>query len=166
MNWDLITNIILASSLAVLAIFAILGLYQWITRKSLKKVDKNLLAFLVPLVLIVIVYIVFDKLWVLNTRPDGSGEPSFPSTHTMLTATIFAITAINLKTYIKNKPLRIFLCVIMATLTILIAIGRVLANKHWTSDVIAGLIFAALFTAIYYLILRRINHAKHLHENR
>lgn len=165
MNWDKATDIILAAALAVLAVFAILGLYQWITRKSLKKVDKNLLAFLIPLALIVVVYIVFDKLWVLNTRPDGSGEPSFPSTHTMLTATIFALTAINLKKYVKDKPIRIILYAIMLILTVLVAVGRVLANKHWTSDVIAGLVFAGLFTVVYYLILRRISHAKHLHEN-
>ena len=165
MNWDKITNIILIAALAMLAVFAALGLYQWITRKSIKKVDQNLLAMFIPLILMAIVYIVFDKFLILNTRPDGSGEPSFPSTHTMVTATIFALAAFNLKNYIKSKPLRIILYVLMSALTILVSAGRVLANKHWTSDVIAGLIFAAIFTIIYYLIIRRTKNAQHLHEN-
>lgn len=165
MNWDKVTNIILIAALAVLAVFAALGLYQWITRKSLKKVDQNLLAMFVPLILMVIVYIVFDKFLILNTRPDGSGEPSFPSTHTMVTATIFALAAFSLKNYIKSKPLRIILYALMSALTILVSAGRILANKHWASDVIAGLIFAAIFTIIYYLIIRRTKNAKHLHEN-
>lgn len=159
MKWDLITNIILATALAVLAVFAIIGLCQWIKRKSLKKVDKPLLAMVIPFLLIVITYIVFDKLFVLNTRPDGSGEPSFPSTHTMVTTTIFACVAFLLPKYIKNKSLCIVLDIIMLALTILVAVGRVLANKHWTSDVIAGLIFAAIFTIIYYLIIRRRKNA-------
>jgi undecaprenyl-diphosphatase len=165
MNWNTITNIILGAALAVLAVFAILGAYQWATRKSLKKVDKNLLAMLVPLILIVVTYIIFDKIFVLNTRPDGSGEPSFPSTHTMVVATIFLLAIINLKNYVKNKTLRVALCVIMLALIAAVAVGRVLANKHWTSDVIGGLIFATAFSVIYYLIIRRTQNAKHLHKN-
>ena len=165
MNWDKITNIILIAALAVLAVFAMLGLYQWITRKSIKKVDKNLLAMFIPLILMVIVFVIFEKVLILNTRPDGSGEPSFPSTHTMVSATIFALAALNLKNYIKSKPLRITLYIIMAILTILVPVGRVLANKHWISDVVAGLVFAVIFAAIYYLIIRRAKNAKHLHEN-
>lgn len=154
MKWDLITNIILAAAIAVLVVFAMIGLCQWIKRKSLKKVDKPLLAMFVPLILMALTYVVFDKFLILNTRPDGSGEPSFPSTHTMVTATIFACVALALPKYIKNKPLRIILCLIMFALTALVAVGRVLANKHWASDVVAGLIFATIFTIIYYLIIR------------
>ncbi len=154
MKWDPITNIILAAAIAVLVVFAMIGLYQWIKRKSLKKVDKPLLAMFVPLILMALTYVVFDKFLILNTRPDGSGEPSFPSTHTMVTATIFACVALALPKYIKNKPLRIILYLIMLVLTVLVSVGRVLANKHWISDVVAGLIFSAIFTIIYYLIIR------------
>lgn len=165
MNWDKATDIILYAAIAVLVVFAGIGLYQWITRKSLKKVDQNLLAMLVPLALMAVVYVVFDKFLPLNYRPDGSGEPSFPSTHAMVVATIFAIVAINLKKYIKSKSLRVVLYILMLALTATVSAGRVLANKHWTSDVIAGLIFAAIFTIIYYLIIRRTKNAQHLHEN-
>ena len=164
MNWDLATDIILYASFAVLVVFACLGLVQLIQRKSLRKVDKSLLAMLVPLVLMVITYIVFDKFLVWNTRPDGSGEPSFPSTHVMVVATIFSIVALALPRYLK-KPTYLTLDLVMLILAIVTAIGRVLADKHWPSDVIGGLIFAAIFTAIYYLIIRRTNHAQHLHAN-
>jgi hypothetical protein len=73
-----------------LAVFACLGLYQWITRKSLKKVDQELLWFPLPLAIMAVVFIIFDKIIVLATRPNGSGEPSFPSTHVMVVATIFS----------------------------------------------------------------------------
>lgn len=154
MQWDKITNIILLTSFAVLAVFAALGLCQWITRKSLKKVDKNLLLAPIPLALMAITYFVFDKIWILNTRPDGSGEPSFPSTHVMVVATIFTLTALNLKKYIRQKPLRIVIYLLMLTLTVLTCVGRVLADKHWPSDVIAALIFSIIFTTIYYLTTR------------
>ena len=153
MDWNKVTNIILIASFVVLAIFAILGLYQWITRKSLKKVDKPLLWFPLPLVLMAITYIVFDKFLICNTRPDGSGEASFPSKHVMIVATIFLLVALILPRYIKSKTAYILLDFFMLTFIILVSVGRVLANKHWPSDVLGALGFAVIFAAIYYLII-------------
>ena len=154
MDWDKITNVILLAAFAVLAVFAILGLAQLIQRKSLKKVDRPLLKMLIPLVLTAIIYVVFDKFWVLNVRPDGSGEPSFPSSHVLAVATIFALVAIALPTYVKSKTARAVLYLLMLALTVLVSVGRVLANKHWPSDVAGALGFAAINALIYYLIIK------------
>ena len=159
MQWSKITDIILIASIAVLGVFAILALCQWIQRKSLKKVDKSLLAMLIPLILMAATYFIFDKFLILNTRPNGSGEPSFPSTHTMVVATIFLCVAIVLPRYIKSKAAVITLDALMLILTILVCIGRVAANMHWVSDVAGGLIFATIFAVIYYLIIRRHKNA-------
>ena len=155
MQWELITNIILLTSFAIFTVFGILGLCQWHKSKSLKKVDKELLLAIIPFSLMLVTYVIFDKFFILNTRPNGSGEPSFPSTHTMVVATIFFITAIILPKYIKSKTACAILDSMMLILLILVCVGRVLANMHWVSDVIGGLIFAVIFTTIYYLIIRR-----------
>lgn len=158
MQWEKITDIILIASFAVLGVFALLGLYQWITRKSLKKVDKKLLAFIPTTIIMALIYFIFDKIWIVSTRPDGSGEPSFPSTHTMVVATIFFCTMLALPKYVKNKPLRIFLGIIMAALISLVATGRVLSNKHWPMDVVCGLVFALVLSGLYSLFAK--NHKK------
>lgn len=159
MQWNKISDIILVASIAILAVFAIFGLYQWISRKSLKKVDKPLLWLMLPLALMAITYVVFDKFLIWNTRPNGSGEPSFPSTHTMVVATIFFCVAILLPRYVKSRAIRIIIVLLMLTLLTLVCVGRVAANMHWVSDVIGGLIFAAIFAIIYYLIIRRYKNA-------
>lgn len=151
MNWDKATDIILIASLASLAVFAVLGLCQWIKRKSLKEVDRELLWMPLPLALMAVAYVVFDKFLVLNTRPDGSGEASFPSTHVMVVTTIFLLIAMALSKYIKSRPIRIILYLFMLGFVVLVAVGRVLANKHWASDVLGGLGFAVVFALIYYL---------------
>lgn len=156
MNWDLITNIILITSFTILAFFVSLALLQWIKRKSFTKIDPELRWTTVPLLLMAIVYFIFDHFIILATRPNGSGEPSFPSSHVMFVATIFAMAAIILPKYIKNKAALVFLDCLMLTLTILVAFGRVLANMHWATDVIGALAFSAIFAVIYYLIIRRI----------
>lgn len=159
MQWEKITDIILLTSIVVLAVFAILGLYQWISRKSLKKVDKPLLWMLLPLGLMAVTYFVFDHFLIWNTRPNGSGEPSFPSSHTMVVATIFLLVAIVLPYYVKSRTMRIIIDLLMLILLALVCVGRVAANMHWISDVVGGLIFAALFAIIYYLITRRYHNA-------
>ena len=155
MNWDTITNIILIAAIAVLGVFGLLGIYQWTTRKRFTKIDRNLRFAIIPTALMVITYFIFDHFLIWNTRPNGAGEPSFPSSHTMLVATVFALAAINLPKYIKSKPLLIILDCLMLILVALTAVGRVLANQHWVSDVVGAFIFSAIFIAIYYITLRK-----------
>ena len=155
MHWDFITDIVLVAAIAVLGVFAFLGLYQWIIRGSLKKVDRNLLAFAPVLAVMLAVYLFFDHVLIITTRPDGSGKPSFPSSHVMAVATIFAFVALNLPRYVKNQKLRITLYALMAILTLIVAAGRIIAGKHWPIDVLFGLIFAGLFTALYRFIIKR-----------
>ena len=159
MQWSKITDIILISSFAILAVFAILGLCQWIKRRSLAKVDKPLLWMVLPLSLMAATYFIFDKILIWNTRPNGSGEPSFPSTHTMVVATIFFCVAIILPRYIKSRAIRLVVNSLMLLLLIMVCIGRVAANMHWVSDVIGGMVFAIIFAGIYYLIIRRYKNA-------
>ena len=149
MNWAKATDVILISSFAVLAVFVVLAIVQWVQRKSIKKVDRSLRWMPLPLVIMTAVY------FILNTRPDGSGEPSFPSTHVMVVSTIFLITAFALPKYIKSKPALITIYILMLILVALVCAGRVLANKHWLSDVIGGFSFAVIFALIYYAVATR-----------
>ena len=152
MQWETVTDVILIAAIAVLGVFGLLGLIEWISRKSLKKVDKELIGMIVPMLLMAATYFIFDKFLILNTRPNGSGEPSFPSSHTMVVATIFFCVMLALPKYITNKPLRIFLDIVMLALITLTTTGRVLSNMHWLSDVLGGLGFAIIFALIYYFI--------------
>ena len=166
MQWDLITNIILVAAIAVLGFFACLAIYQWISGKSFNKIDPELRWATIPIILMAIVYFVFDHFLILNTRPDGSGEPSFPSSHVMLVATTFFLTAIVLPKYVKSKSACAVIDILMLILLVLVSVGRVLANKHWASDVFGALVFSLIFATIYYIIIRRITqNAKHLHPN-
>lgn len=155
MNWNTATDIILIASLAVLAVFAVMGFCQLVKRKSFFKVDKPLIGMFVPLLLILLTYYFFNEVVVINYSPIDPTKPSFPSSHVMATTTIFACVAIILPRYLQSKAACIVLDIIMLTLTVLMSIGRVLANEHWLMDVIAALIFSMVYTGIYYFIIRR-----------
>ena len=164
--WEIITNIILIISVLTLAAFLCLGLYQWVKRKDFAKIDPEIVWMTVPVVLMAIAYVVFDKFIILATRPNGSGEPSFPSTHVMVVATIFFVATIILPHYIKNKTTRIVLEVLMVIAISLTCTGRILSNMHSLGDVIGGLVFAFIFSEVYYQIIKRSKkNAKRLHKN-
>jgi len=154
MQWELITNIILIIAILTLGVFAVLGLYQWIKRKSIVKVDRELVWMLLPLMLMAITYFIFNKLLILSTRPNGSSEASFPSSHVMVVTTIFFLTTLILPKYIKSKTTRIILEVLMFIGISLTCVGRVLADLHWPADVIGGVAFAFVFSEIYFQIIK------------
>lgn len=166
MQWELITNIILISSFITLAVFAILGIYQWATRKSIKKVDREILWMPLPIILMAIVYFIFE-FFPVATRPNGSGESSFPSTHVMVVTTIFFMVTIIIPKYVKSTVAQIVLELIMVVLISLTCTGRILSDMHSLGDVIGAIFFAFVFSEIYYLAYKKgkKKHAKHLHKN-
>lgn len=163
MQWELITNIILVLSIITLAVFVGLGIYQLITRRSIKKIDPELLWLPLPLILLAITYLLFE-IFPVNVRPNGSGESSFPSTHVMIVTTIFFIVMAILPHYVKNKTVRIILNIIMVLLIGLTSVGRVNANMHWVIDVIGGIAFAFAFSEIYYFAYKKFKKSKRKHH--
>ncbi len=153
-TWDQVSDFILCGAFAVLGIFAILGLAQLIKNKSFKKADRPLLAMFLPLILMAATYFIFDRFIIINTRPNGSGEPSFPSSHVMIVATIFLTAAIALPYYVKNRCLCILADLLMLALICLVSVGRVFSNMHWPTDVYAALGFSLIFAIAYYFTVK------------
>ena len=87
------------------ALFAGIGFYQLFKRKSLAKVDKNIIAMGVVYVLFVIFYVLFDKA-VVNYRPvleDGALESSFPSTHALMAVLFMGCALIECNEAVTRK---------------------------------------------------------------
>ena len=85
-----ITEIIGLIPLLIAFIYVIIGIKQLITRKSLLKVDKEIYLLGLFYILVLGVYIFFEKV-VINYRPvliDNILEPSYPSSHTLMSICI------------------------------------------------------------------------------
>ena len=95
--------------IAVAFAFAMLGLAQWIKRKSFFKVDKSILALGVFYIAVMSVYLLFEFV-VINYRPiliSGYLEASYPSSTTMLVMTVMPTAIIQLNMRLKGKALRL-----------------------------------------------------------
>ena len=133
------------------AVFAVFGFLQLIKRKSLLKVDREILMAGIVYVLVIILYILFEKL-AINYRPvvlDEGLEASYPSTHTMLILTILG-TAIPLAgKYIKNPKLAFavkLICILIMWLTV---IFRLISGVHWFTDIIGGVLISLCLIRLY-----------------
>ena len=151
--WYKLTQAFGILAIAVAAVFACTGLVQLIKRKSLLKVDYELLILGAVYILLILFYVLFEKV-PLNYRPvildPAEGlEPSYPSTHTMLILTILG-TAIQLcGKYIKNTKLVLCIKIVSLVVMALTIIGRLICGVHWFSDIVGGVLISLAFISFY-----------------
>lgn len=134
------------------AYYGIQGIIQIIKYKSLKKVDKRLIYLGIFYVVMLIVYILADKI-VINYRPvleDGVLESSYPSSHTLLACCICASSLLIAKYYMKNQKLLKIFNYGTIILMIISVVGRLLSGVHWLTDILGGIIISAFLVYLYY----------------
>ena len=133
---------------------------QLIRRKSLFKVDKNIIALGVLFAVVIILYVMFNKITV-NYRPvilpdEGVLEASYPSSHTVLTCVVMGGAMLQLPYYIKNQGLRLALNTILALIILLTVGGRLVSGAHWLTDILGGILLSGCLLFVFSGVLDKI----------
>ena len=131
--------------------FAMLGLAQWIKRKSLLKVDRSLLV-LGGFYMVVLAAYIFFEIVVINYRPvllGGYLEASYPSSTTMLVMCVMPAAMMQMHARIKNHVFRRCVMISIAVFIGFMVIGRLVSGVHWLSDIIGGVLISAGLVIIY-----------------
>ncbi len=140
---DLGSDILLYLSIFSFVVLVGLGVYQLVTRKSFKKVDKDIYFIGGLAVLMVILWLFFDKVAIINYRPINMGdklESSYPSTHVLVT-TFLTLSTFNLYGKYVNKNLVKVVEIVAAMFIIMfVCVGRIASGMHYFTDVIGGLL--------------------------
>lgn len=158
MIWYKITEYTGYVSLLVAAGFGIIGLVQLVKRRSLFKVDKDILLLGGFYVLVMGTYALFEKV-VINYRPiimDEGLEPSFPSTHSLLVVAIMGTAVYQIGNRVKQTGIRNLLRILAYVIIVVTVIGRLVSGVHWFTDIIAGVLLADAYIMLYYAIARTI----------
>ena len=155
-----ITQVLGVLAIALAGFFALWGVYQLSIRKSIKKVDPQILLLGVFYVIVIAFYLLFE-IAVINYRPvieEGATAPeaSYPSSHTVLSVCVFVTAAIVLFGYLKNRALAGAVCAALNVLAIFAVIGRALSGVHWLTDIIGGALLSAALVALYYTALKYV----------
>lgn len=139
--------------------FAVVGLCQLIKRKSIRKVDSQILILGLFYILVIAFYLFFEQV-VINYRPVILGESleaSYPSSHTMIVVCIMATSVMQFRTLCPNKKKLCLGMDIAAVLLVAITvIGRLISGVHWFTDIVGGLLLSAALVALYYAVIEYI----------
>ena len=158
--WYEITDWLGIAAIGTALLFAVAGLAQWVKRKSIWKVDREILALGGLYLVLIGLYVLFE-LAVVNYRPiimPGSIHPeaSFPSSHTMLVCVIMGSAIPLLGEYVKSDVLCKALRIICAAIIAITVIGRLFSGVHWLTDILGGILISVMLLNVYAESLERI----------
>lgn len=144
-------------SLALVGIYGLIGLAQLIKRKSLFKVDREIISLGVFFVIVLALYVAFE-MFIVNYRPvildpEVGLEASYPSSHTVLAVCVCgSVIMVNKKIFEKVKGIKVVnaLCAVILIATV---IGRLFSGVHWFSDIIGAIIISSALLMTYYSVI-------------
>ena len=138
----------------IVGIYGLIGIIQLFKRKSLFKVDREIICLGILYVMMIGTYLIFEKV-VINYRPiliDGELEASFPSSHTMLALCTCISSLFVYKKYVPEKfnYIALFSTVLLLTIVFL---GRTISGVHWISDIIGGVLISITLLSYFKTLL-------------
>ena len=139
--------------IAVCGCFGIFGLVQLIRRRSLMKVDRDILLLGIYYIIVIVAYLAFEMI-TINYRPvlvDGLSKPesSYPSSTTLLVLSVMPTLIFQVKRRMADTPARKAIIAATVLFTAFMLIGRLVAGVHWLTDIIGSVILSAGLYLIY-----------------
>ena len=131
--------------------FGVLGLLQLIKRRSLLKVDPDILLLGIYYVLVIACYLIFEMIPV-NYRPvliEGRLEASYPSSTTLLVLSVMPTLWFQVNRRVSNAMIRKAVAVFVVTFSVFMVIGRLVSGVHWATDIIGSVLLSAGLYMLY-----------------
>ena len=130
--------------IAVCMGFGCLGLYQLIKRKSLFKVDADILLLGGYYILVIFGYLFFEMA-PINYRPiliDGFLEASYPSSTTLLVLSVMPTLVFQVNRRCDNRKMKQITMIIVVLFSAFMVIGRLISGVHWATDIIGSILLS------------------------
>lgn len=158
MFFYILTDILGYIAIIMVVVYGIVGCIQLVNRKSLLKVDKEILLLGGFYACVLIIYVFFEKV-IINYRPtliDGVLEASYPSSHTMLSLCICGSTLLINNVLFKRIKFYIYENKVAKVLMISILFGRIISGVHWFTDILGGVIISITLLYIFKSLLEEL----------
>ena len=137
--------------ISVCLIFAGAGLVQLVRRKSLFRVDLDILLLGVYYVLVIFCYLMFEMV-PINYRPiliDGFLEASYPSSTTLLVLSVMPTLYFQAQRRLTSNALRQTICIFSVLFSAFMVIGRLISGVHWLTDIVGAVLLSSGIFLIY-----------------
>ncbi|MBR4092607.1 MAG: phosphatase PAP2 family protein [Oscillospiraceae bacterium] len=147
-------------------IFGVVGFIQLIKRKSLLKVDLDIIFLGIYYIVVILAYLFFEMI-PINYRPiliEGTMEVSYPSSTTLLVLSVMPTVSFQNHRRIKNITIRNVIYIFIVLFSLFMAIGRTVSGVHWLTDIIGSILFSIGLYLIYKSIVMRFDKKRELAE--
>ena len=131
--------------------FGVLGLVQLIKRRSLLRVDPDILLLGAYYVLVIACYLIFEMI-PINYRPvliEGRLEVSYPSSTTLLVLSVMPTLMFQENRRVSNAMIRKAVAVSVIAFSAFMVIGRLISGVHWATDIIGSVLLSAGLYMLY-----------------
>ena len=137
--------------ICICGFFGIVGLRQLIKRKSMFKVDADIILLGIYYVVVIFAYLVFEMI-PINYRPiliDGFMEASYPSSTTLLVLSVMPSFKFQITRRSRKAVLRNAVDVFATAFSTFMIIGRLLSGVHWCTDIIGSVLLSKGLFKLY-----------------
>jgi undecaprenyl-diphosphatase len=151
MNLYIITDWLGLVPVAACILFGIVGLTQGIKRKSLWKVDYDIIILGIYYIVVITEYLLFEMI-PINYRPvliNGFMEVSYPSSTTLLVLSVMPTCIFQANRRIKNTSARKMLSILISAFSTFMVAGRLISGVHWLTDIIGAILLSVGSFYIY-----------------
>lgn len=141
----------------VCLIFGSLGLSQLIKRRSLFKVDVDIIILGIYYVIVIFSYFIFEII-PINYRPvliEGFMEASYPSSTTLLVLSVMPTLIEQINRRIRNLYIKRILFMLSVLFSAFMVIGRLISGVHWFTDIIGSILLSLGLFCIYKALILR-----------
>lgn len=131
--------------------FGVFGLAQLIKRKSLFKVDKDIIFLGVYYVIVIFGYLIFEMI-PINYRPiliNGFMEASYPSSTTLLVLGVMPTLFFQINRRIKSKKIKTLIDILIIGFSLFMVIGRLISGVHWLTDIVGSVFLSMGLFSMY-----------------
>ena len=131
--------------------FGGMGVGQWIKRKSLFKVDYDIIFLGIYYMLVMFGFLFFEMI-PINFRPiliEGILEASYPSSTTLLVLCVMTALIEQVNRRVKNRIVKRMVQVLIICFSAFMVLGRMISGVHWLTDIVGSVIFSAGLFCIY-----------------
>ena len=135
----------------VCMIFGGIGFVQLVKRKSLFKVDCDIILLGIYYVIVIFCYLIFEMI-PINYRPimiEGFMEASYPSSTTLLVLSVMPTLVFHTNQRLDNMTVKKSVYISTSIFSAFMVIGRLVSGVHWFTDIVGSIIFSAGLFYIY-----------------
>ena len=132
-------------------IFAGIGLVQLIKRRSLFRVDADIMILGVYFVIVFLAYAIFEMI-PINYRPiliEGSMEASYPSSTTLLVLSVMPVLIEQIQRRFSGIGVKRIITIAAIAFSVFMVTGRLISGVHWFTDIVGGVLLSAGLFKLY-----------------